>query len=103
MTNYLHTTIEYTILHYIYSSNHYKMKNLVTHNTTKEEVSVLYRVVMPSTFGVRNFRTLQEAVNERNEIGTFGSEKTPEQIKYWEAIKDQTIIERIVETSKRVV
>jgi|TARA_R110000803_G_scaffold33562_1_gene73418 hypothetical protein len=79
------------------------MKNLVSHQTTKETVKVFYKVVMPSTYAEPSFSTLQEAINERNAIGTNGSHKTEDQIKYWQSVKDSSIIERVTQTSRRVV
>tara|TARA_R100001369_G_scaffold83684_2_gene116124 strand:+ start:1435 stop:1674 length:240 start_codon:yes stop_codon:yes gene_type:complete len=79
------------------------MKNLVSHQTTKETVKVLYRVVMPSAFSNSNFTTLEQAVTARNEIGTNGSYKSTEQVRYWKEIREESTIVRVTETIKRVV
>ena len=79
------------------------MNNLVSHQTTKETVKVFYRLVMPSMFSNSDFTTLEQAVNARNEIGTNGSNKSEEQVKYWESIREESTIVRVTETIKRVV
>tara|TARA_R110000764_G_C10712244_1_gene346834 strand:+ start:72 stop:311 length:240 start_codon:yes stop_codon:yes gene_type:complete len=79
------------------------MKNLVSHQTTKQTVNVLYRVVMPSTFSNSNHATIQDAIKERDSIGEGNSQLSDENKKYWEKIRNESTIVRITETSKRVV
>ena len=79
------------------------MKNLVTHQTTKETVRVFYRVVMPGMFSNLDFATLQEANKEMKERGTQNPNMSEENIKYWESVRNDSTIVRVTETTKRVV